>query len=175
MVEITIPIVLQFLQTVGILVGIIYYIMTIRTNQRNQELTLNAQELALETRKIQFILELNRQRIETPAVDYQEVMSIEWDDFEDFFEKYGVSNNPENYNKRSAIWHAHNTSGLMIRDGILDVKTYIEYMGDAPVQVWIKYKDIIEEFRRQFGLPTYMIGFEILAGEIEKYRMKEGW
>ena len=40
--QITFQTLFQFLQTVGILVGVFYYIMTIRANQRNQELTLKA-------------------------------------------------------------------------------------------------------------------------------------
>jgi len=40
MVEFTYQTVFQFLQTVGILVGVFYYVMTIRANQRNQQLQL---------------------------------------------------------------------------------------------------------------------------------------
>jgi hypothetical protein len=47
MVEITLPIVLQILQTVGILVGIVYYITIMRNSQRTRELSLQAQELDL--------------------------------------------------------------------------------------------------------------------------------
>ena len=38
-------------------------------------------------------------------------------------------------------------AGLMIRDGLVDVQTYINYIGDAPIQMWNKYKEIIVEFR----------------------------
>jgi len=51
----------------------------------------------------------------------------------------------------------------------------MEYIGDAPIQVWMKYKDIIEEFRRQFEFPAYLIGLEILAEELDKLRIKEGY
>ena len=53
--QVTFQTLFQFLQTVGILVGVFYYIMTIRTNQRNQELTIRAQEQALETRQAQLL------------------------------------------------------------------------------------------------------------------------
>jgi len=42
MVEITLPIMLQIMQTVGILVGIIYYITIMRNTQKTRELTLKA-------------------------------------------------------------------------------------------------------------------------------------
>ena len=38
MMEITLPIVLQILQTLGILVGIIYYLSIMRSNQRTNKL-----------------------------------------------------------------------------------------------------------------------------------------
>ena len=53
--QVTFQTLFQFLQTVGILVGVYYYISTIRTNQRNQELTRKAQEQALETRQAQLL------------------------------------------------------------------------------------------------------------------------
>jgi hypothetical protein len=40
MVEITIPIVLQFIQTSGIIVCIFYYIMNLRYTRKNQQMTL---------------------------------------------------------------------------------------------------------------------------------------
>jgi hypothetical protein len=39
--------VFQFLQTMGILVGVFYYVMTIRANQRNQQLQLETRQAQL--------------------------------------------------------------------------------------------------------------------------------
>ena len=50
--QITFQIIFQFLQTVGILIGVFYYIMTIRTNQRNQK-------MQLETRQTQLFIQYN--------------------------------------------------------------------------------------------------------------------
>ena len=40
MVEFTVPLLLDVIRTAGILVGIVYYVATIRSNQRNQQLQL---------------------------------------------------------------------------------------------------------------------------------------
>jgi len=45
MAEITAQIILSTIQTIGRLVGIFYYIMTLRINLRNQEISLKNQEL----------------------------------------------------------------------------------------------------------------------------------
>ena len=56
---------LSTLQTAGILVGIFYYLMVLRNQQknqemslRNQELTLKSQALATETRQAQLFMQL---------------------------------------------------------------------------------------------------------------------
>jgi hypothetical protein len=60
MAEITYQMVLSTIQTVGLLVGIFYYITTMRNAQKTRELALKSQELtrkaqehAVETRQIQ--------------------------------------------------------------------------------------------------------------------------
>ena len=65
MIEITYQMILSTLQTAGLLVGIFYYIMVLRNQQknqeislRNQELTLKSQALATETRQAQLFMQL---------------------------------------------------------------------------------------------------------------------
>jgi len=59
--QVTFQTIFQFLQTLGILVGVFYYIMTIRTNQRNQEIAQKNQELQLESRNLQLFMQLYQQ------------------------------------------------------------------------------------------------------------------
>jgi len=152
----------------GVIAGFSYYVLTVRANQRNHK-------IATETRQIQYLQNIVQEQIEGSPEDFQEIMSQEWSNFDDFLEKYGIGNNPRNYRIRNSIWRGYNTAGLMLRDGLIDVETYIEYLGDVPIQVWMKYGDIIREFREIFQLPCYMIGMEYLATELDKYRLKKGW
>jgi uncharacterized membrane-anchored protein YhcB (DUF1043 family) len=50
--------VLSTLQTIALVVGIAYYLFIMRNSQRNQELTLKAQEQALETRQTQLFMQI---------------------------------------------------------------------------------------------------------------------
>ena len=120
-------------------------------------------------------MEQHRDIIQGVSEDYPEVVSTQWEDFDDFVEKYGIVNNPENASKRLKIWRNDNIAGLMIRDGLIDVQTYIDYIGDAPIQMWNKYKEIIAEYRNVFEFPDYMSGMEYLAKELDEYRIKKGW
>ena len=62
--QVTFQTIFQFLQTVGILVGVFYYVLTIRANQRNQELARKAQEQALETRQTQLFMYFHEKLVE---------------------------------------------------------------------------------------------------------------
>ena len=84
--QITFQTIFQFLQTVGILVGVYYYITTIRVNQRNQE-------LQLESRSLQLFMQLYQQMSSPDAIQtFNEIVNYEWDDFDDFSQKYGLKN-----------------------------------------------------------------------------------
>ena len=61
MVEITYQMVMSTIQTVSLVVGIIYYITIMRSQQRTREFALNAQEQALETRQTQIFMQIYQQ------------------------------------------------------------------------------------------------------------------
>jgi hypothetical protein len=165
MVELTIPLVLDIIRTVGILVGIVYYLTIMRNNQRNQK-------TAEETRKIQLLLDHNRDII--GRNNWNSVMDMEWDDYNDFMSKYGWDSDPDLYEKRMGIWRRMHFSGLLIRDGLIDVSTFIDYIGDNSPLMWNKFKDIIEEQRVLFDSPNFLIGIEYGAKAVEQYRLNRG-
>jgi hypothetical protein len=175
MVEITYQMVLSTLQTAGLLVGIFYYVMTLRNAEKARELTLQSQKHAEETRKIQLLLDINKD-IEGlgSGLQYNVIMDMKWDSYDDFVSKYGYENNPDSYRKRMRIWRNMHKNGLLVRDGLIDVRTIFDYTSGGSLYMWRKFKDIIEEIRRLYHLPDYLIGLEYLAGEIEKYRLSQG-
>ena len=170
--------ILSFIQAGGIVVGVAYYILNIENNRRNQELAIKAQEHATETRELQFLLEQNKEIIETSYTNidqFWKTMNITWTDFEDYVEKYGPAGDPESFLYRNRIWRRFHVTGLMLRDGMLDIETFVDYVGDTPILMWKKYKVIVEEFRTRFHLPSFLAGWEYLAEECDKYRIQQGW
>jgi len=165
MVEITIPLVLDIIRTIGIIVGIVYYLTIMRNNQRSQR-------QSEETRKIQLLLDHNQYIMNRN--DWNSVMSMEWEDYDDFMEKYGWESNPELYEKRNGVWRRLHFSGLLVRDGLIDISTFVDYIGDNSPVMWNKFKDIIEEQRILFDNPELYVGIEYLANEVEKYRLRRG-
>ena len=174
MVEITYQMVLSTLQTVGLLIGIFYYIMTLRNAEKARELTLKSQKHAEDTRTIQLLLEINQYIQGTDQTGWRKLMNLEWTDFNDFLSKYGYENNPEMYNIRVGIWRNMSLSGLLIRDGLLGISTYVDYVGGVGPSMWNKYESIILELRKLYDQSELYYGIEFLAKETEKYRAKQG-
>ncbi|UCD45779.1 MAG: hypothetical protein JSV27_04650 [Candidatus Bathyarchaeota archaeon] len=105
MVEITVPIMLQIFQTVGILVGIVYYITIMRNSQRTRELSLKAQEQALETRQTQIFMQIYQQlNSEESFKTWAELKNLDVPDYEEFLRKYDSVVNPEFFGKRTNLW-----------------------------------------------------------------------
>jgi hypothetical protein len=65
-------------------------------------------------------------------------------------------------------------NGLLVREGLIDVRTIFDYTSGGSLYMWRKFKDIIEERRRLYDIPESFIRLEYLAGEIEKYRLSQG-
>ena len=168
MAEITLPIILQILQTTGILVGIFYYITVLRNQQKSQK-------HAEETRKIQFISEQTQlMREPRSSQKWTQVMDMEWENYEDFMTKYNWENNPDLADAWRNLCRSMNFNGLLIRDGIIDASTYVQYTMDNSPIFWGKFKPIIEEMRVRYDNPELYAGIEILAKETDMYRISKG-
>jgi hypothetical protein len=177
--QITFQTIFQFLQTVGILVGVYYYIMTIRTNQRNQEialrnqeLTLKTQEQALETRQAQLFMQVFSQLSSTEKWrEYLEILELEWDDYIDFQKKYGVlSGNLDTYAMITSLWWAYTTVGNLVSENLIDIKRVYGLLDSMPVIQWKKWEPVILELRKRIDEPDAYFPFEYLARELEQLK-----
>ena len=182
MAEITYQMVLSTLQTAGLLVGIFYYILTLRNQQKNQELTLRNQELTLksqkqteDTRKIQILHDINKWTTEDDSnLNWFGMMNMKWDDYADFTLKDSLENNPDLYNGRIKIWRKLNLYGILINDGLIDASTFVRIIADQSPIVWSKFKPIVEKMRLLQDNPELYMGMEILAQEVDNYRISKG-
>ncbi len=167
MVDVTYQMILGTLQTVALVVGISYYIVTLRNQQKNQK-------HSEETRKIQLLNDMNTDIVENASMNWFDLMDMNWENYQDFMSKYGYGNNPELYQKRIEMWRNLNRNGLLIRDGLIDIRSYCQYVDTSAPLVWRKFKDIIETQRVAFDNKELFSGIEILANEIDLYRSSLG-
>ena len=153
MVEITLPIVLQLFQTVGILVGIYYYIMTLRN--------------ANKARWKDILL----QRINTLDDDFytrwrtyslRDVNTYEeWLEYDE--------ENPEAYGFISYASHMLNSIGALLKDNMVDPDSLFSvYSPIIVIWTWERYKVITEYYREHIKLPTYLENFEYLYHEAKR-------
>jgi hypothetical protein len=156
MVEITLPIVFQFLQTAGLLVGIIYYITVMRNQSR--------------AREAQFLLQLNQLFQDKEAIsDWVEVIQMRFKDYQDFLENYDSAANTELFSKRSRVWRMLNISGHLLKRELVNPETvYDALTGALIVRMWDNHGPIIREIRKHENLPLHLEGLEYLAESMKK-------
>jgi len=107
--QVTFQTLFQFLQTVGILVGVFYYIMTIRANQRNQQ-------MQLETRQAQLFMQLyNRLRDDAKDLDVNKsFLDVEIESSEDFMRLWRTD---EDFGKVLSTYGSfYEGIGVMVRE-----------------------------------------------------------
>jgi hypothetical protein len=152
----------QFLQTIGILVGVSYYIVSLRNQSR--------------TRQIQLIVQLAHQRTEDTSKRNLELLGMEWGGYDEFERKYGSDVNPDNFAMRSHSWYQYNTIGLLLKKRLIDADTLFSLQsGETALFHWNKFRSIIMEIRRRYNMPRFCIYFEYLADENMKYLKQNGF
>ena len=183
MAEITLPIILQFLQTAGILVGIIYYITIMRNQQRTRELTLESQELArkaqeqslkaqeqaLETRQTQlFMYMYDRWSDPEFMKHYYEIMEWSWTDYDAFWERYGASKNPDTYLHFSTIGKFFEGVGVLVKRELVDPSLVDDLMSGHILRFWEKFGEtVIKERQVRENSPQYYEYVEYLYSVIK--------
>jgi len=113
-----------------------YYISTLRNASRMRELTLKAQEQALETRQAQLYMSLlDRWNTKEFSKQRYDSYRMEWTDLDDFREKYNWSNNPDIF----ASWNTFGRSILGLaelrRKGLIDID-FLDGMMLTDVRNW---------------------------------------
>jgi hypothetical protein len=154
-------------QTIGVLVtaasvtvAAVYYIMTLRVQQRNVKTNI-------ESRQIQLLTQLSQ-----PAMSYEgqkrylEYMNIEWKDYDDFENKYGSDNNPDNYAIRYS-WNSYfQTIGVLLKYGLIEPDILYDYTGSTLIWAWGKYRGIYERMREAYGNPALYENWEYAYNEM---------
>ena len=158
----------QFLQTVGILVGVYYYITTIRVSRMNQE-------LQLETRQAQLFMQVfNRMQDIEFANHFNEIMLREWKDYDDWNRKYGRYTNPSAQAKSSSIGQFFEGLGVILKQGLIDIDIVGELMSRFVLLYWEKIRPIIMEMRERMNNPEVLLYAEYLYDELLKREERLG-
>ena len=146
----------------GVIGGFTYYVMVVR-NQR-------------ETRQAQLFMQLFQMFTTKEWMsDNWELMSMEWSDMKDFFEKYDSSVNIDNFAKRYRSWFFLDGIGMLLKKGLVDREMVFHLMGGYwGIWLWEKHGDVIKFLRDYNNMPELATWFEYLALEMTKMREQRG-
>ena len=148
--------VLSTLQTLSLIVGISYYLIILNTQQKNQKITL-------ETRQAGIFTQLAFHVYTKEAVtDFYELMNWEWNDPQDFFNKYGSGASRVD---RIRLFLNFDLIGRLLREGLIDRLLVSQLLGTAMLTSWTKFESIIKEERKRIT-PVWMCEWEYAVQEI---------
>ena len=159
------------LQTIGILltglsvsIAAIYYTLTLRYTRRNQELSLKAQEQALETRQSQLYMNIYARFTDKEFLDMvNEIRQFDYIDFDDFEKKYGQYDR----NKIYAVAAVFEGIGVLVKRGLIDIRLVNDLMPLTIMSVWEKLEPILVEARSSdWGSRYAYKGFQYLNNAV---------
>ena len=165
----------------GVLIAAVYYVLNIQNNRRNQELSLRAleqsaqaQKQTLETRQAQLLMSLYQRWSEPEFQDaYYEMMQWEWNDYDDYMEKYGWASNPAKWSLRVTIGTFLEGLGVFVKRGFIDPTLVDDLMSSYIVEFWQKHGPVTKEMRKRLNDPAAAEHIEYLYGVIyEIYRQQ---
>lgn len=142
----------------GVIAGFTYYVLTVRNTIR--------------ARKTQVVLNLSNALFSDGMNrKYLSLLSMQWEDFDDFRKKYDSTVNPDHFAIRWYLWKFYDNLGYMLKQNIVDVDMVYNLVGGPSFdQFWEKFEPIIFEQRILYDDPSWFRWWEYMVGEVRKYR-----
>jgi len=137
--------------------GIVYYFFVLNNQQKNQKLTATYD-----------VLEAFRN--EKYYYNYLEVLRLEWETIDEFWDKY---NTPEWQSKWGTMFQHYDGLGLLWKKRLLDLDDFSHLMGQGCLDLWVRYKPVVEDMRLKHA-PDYLCYWEILCEALEPI-LKDKW
>jgi hypothetical protein len=168
MVEITLSVVLQIIQTIALIVGIAYYLFIMRNSQRNQELARKAQEHAAETRQAQLFMQMyNRFREDITPYELS-VFTTKLSGFDEYLEK---SKSDEEFRKVvNALFGFYEGLGVIVKKGYMDIEL-VALMWAGTTRMFYEniVEPIIEGGIKYYDYPRWQSETIYVCKELIKY------
>jgi len=161
---------LSLLQTVSIIIGVFYYIMTLQNSNKNQQLTLKAQEQAVETRQAQLFMNIYGQMANKEAqLYYLDLQKIEMNGHKDWNK---LKEDREMFSVLGWYFSFYAGMGVLIEEGLIDIRLVAKMMSGNIAWFWRKYRDGIYDVRAHNRWPRFNIMIEYLYNQIIEYAEK---
>jgi len=153
----------------GVIAGFTYYVLTVRNAQRTRELTLRAQEQALDTRQAQLVMNLvNTVRSTDFRRQWHTLFRLEWRDYQDFQEQY--EEDIEIISAWTSVVRFYECVGVMVKNNLIDMNLIYPLLVNGTKIMWDRYEPLIMGDRERFQeYGTIWTNVEYLYNEILRY------
>jgi hypothetical protein len=168
MVDVTYQMLLSTIQTIALIVGIIYYLTIMRNNQKNQQ-------IQLETRQAQMFMQIYNQAQSLELKKARRIFSnLKLSNFEELIQVINpeIPENLDNYEALSTLVSHYEGVGALVREGLLDIRWVALLYAGATRRLWEKIAQYAEGMRKLTEQPRWASEWEYLYDELMKY-MKE--
>ena len=147
----------------GLAASVTYYAMVLRNQNK--------------TRQAQLFMQVHSQWKDKAFIKgfYDMLNNWEFEDAEDFFNKYGQTANEEAFITAIEVVFHFEGVGQLLRDGLIDIELVDSMYSSRVIDIWEKFHPIMEYLReRAFGRqnPDYYKNFEYLYTTLKKRREK---
>jgi len=145
---------------VGVIAGLTYYIMSVRNQNRTRQAQLFMQVYSKWTDN-----EFNE--------NYNSIMNREWQDFDEWRQKYGRVNNPKENAIDKTVGQYFEGIGILVKKGLIDIELVDDMMSGLILGWWEKNKSRIIEVREYWNAPNILEWAEYLANEVKTTFIKQ--
>ena len=158
-----IPSISAIVATVGVLVGVAFAYLEVRTLVRQRETDV-------ETRQAQLFMQIYDHYYDEEFLrNHTDIFfNWKWKDYDDFMKKYGPNTNPEAFAKWDSLGTYFRGIGVLVRRKLIDLNLVEELMGTSIRLHWEKSGPIIKELRERLNLPQFGDWVEYLYNEIQR-------
>jgi hypothetical protein len=160
MVEVSYQIFLSTLQTVGLLVGIFYYIFTLRTQMKNQEITLGTRHASVFHQLVSVHL--------TPE-GIKQINNIRKYPFSSVDEWQELMKNQE-FADSFMYWRMfYEEMGVFLQEGSIPISQIARYNAWFHLWIWERFREVIYEQRKTLGIKNYYYQWEYAYDTLKEY------
>jgi len=145
----------------GVIIAAAYYVMNIRSTQRNMKANL-------ETRQAQMFMQIYGKWSEGDFSSYWfDLSDTVWTDYGKF--KENLLENHGKMKSLSVLIRFFEGLGVLVKENLLDIRLIALTMAGDTRIFWEQYKPIVGELRRDWKHPRLMSETEYLYDELMRY------
>jgi hypothetical protein len=151
----------------GVCVAAAYYVMNLRISQKNQELSLKAQQQTLENRQAQMFMNIY-ERVTSKEFGnaWEKVILTPWKSFEEYSKLW---DDPEFNEAAIHVAQTYEGIGVLVREGLLDIRLVALLLCATVRRFGERITPVLEDGRKAMGYRRWLSEVEYLYIELIRY------